>query len=208
MRKLFVLLALASFLASACSSKPQPEAAKSEPAKTEPRKPQTDFDSGRAAFQRMYVAARGWAADVQPVRLESRPTRQDPKDGKAAMWSATFVSPSRQNVRSYTWSGIEGADQGITPGNTDYYSPANASTRPFDLNFLKVDSTDALETAQKKGGEAVLKKDPETPLKYMLFFDQSKGRLLWRVVYGGSVSDSKLRILVNATTGEFVAKEK
>lgn len=207
MRKLLISLLVLALLAG-CSSQPQPEAAKSEPAKTEPKKPETDFETGRAAFQRMYVAARGWAPDVQPVRLESRPTKQDPKDGKAAMWSATFVSASRQNIRSYTWSGIEGAEQGITPGNTDYYSPANASTRPFDLNFLKVDSTQALEAAQKKGGDAILKKEPDTALKYMLFFDQSKGRLLWRVVYGTSVSDSKLRVLVNATSGEFVAKEK
>lgn len=207
MRKLLISLFLLVLLAG-CSSQPQPQAAKSEPAQAEPKKPETDFETGRAAFQRMYVAARGWATDVQPVRLESRPTKQDPKDGKAAMWSATFVSASRQNIRTYTWSGIEGAEQGITPGNTDYYSPANASTRPFDLNFLKVDSTQAFETAQKKGGEAILKKGPDTALKYMLFFDQSKGRLLWRVVYGSSVSDSKLRILVNATSGEFVAKEK
>lgn len=207
MRKLLSSLLFVALLAG-CSPKPQPESAQPETAKAEPKKPENDFETGRAAFQRMYVAARGWAADVQPVRLESRPTRQDPKDGKAAVWAATFVSPARQNIRTYTWSGIEGADKGVTPGNTDYYSPANASTRPFDLNFLKVDSTAALETAQKKGGEAILKKEPETPLKYMLFFDQSKGRLLWRVVYGGSVSDSKLRILVNATSGEFVSKEK
>lgn len=207
MRKLLISLLVLATL-TGCSTSPSPEAAKSESPKAEPKKPETHFETGRAAFQRMYVAARGWATDVQPVRLESRPTKQDPKDGKAAMWSATFVSASRQNIRTYTWSGIEGADQGITPGNTDYYSPANASTRPFDLNFLKVDSTAALAAAQKKGGEAVLKKAPETPLKYMLFFDQTKGRLLWRVVYGGSVSDSKLRILVNATSGEFVAKEK
>jgi len=207
MRKLLIFL-LALALLAGCSSDPKPEAAKPEAAKTEPKKPENDFESGRAAFQRMYVSARGWAADVQPVRLESRPTKQDPKDGKAAVWAATFVSASRQNIRTYTWSGIEGDEKGVTPGNADYYSPANASTRPFDLNFLKMDSTQALETAQKKGGEAILKKEPETPLKYMLFFDQTKGRLLWRVVYGGSVSDSKLRILVNATTGEFVAKEK
>lgn len=207
MRKLLISL-LALGLLAGCSSPPQPEPDKSQPAKVEPKKPETQFETGRAAFQRMYVAARSWAPDVQPVRMESRPVKQDPKDGKAAMWSATFVSASRQNIRTYTWSGIEGEEQGVTPGNTDYYSPANASTRPFDLNFLKVDSTQALETAQKKGGEAILKKDPETPLKYMLFFDPTKGRLLWRVVYGGSVSDSKLRILVNASSGEFVAKEK
>lgn len=167
------------------------------------------FETGRAAFQRMYVSARTWSPDAQPVRLESRPHSADPGDGSAAMWAAVFVSAAKQSVRTYTWSGIAAdPDKGVQPGNLDYYSPGNASTRPFDLNYLKVDSTKAFEVAEMKGGEALRKKDPKLPVKYMLFFELSKGRLLWRVIYGNSQSDSKLRILVNATTGDFVATEK
>lgn len=157
----------------------------------------------------MYVSARTWAADAQPVRLESRPNKEDPQDGRAGMWAGIFVSASKQNVRNYSWSGIAGdPDKGVSPGGMDYYSPANASTRPFDLNFLKVDSIKALEVANKKGGAALLKKDPHQPIKYMMFFDAQKGQLLWRVIYGTSLSDAKLKVLVNASSGEFVAIEK
>jgi hypothetical protein len=198
----------AVFLVSAgCGSSPEKPA---EPApKAEPVKAKSDFETGRAAFQRMYVSARTWAPDAQPVRLESRPNQEDPKDGRAGMWAAVFVSASKQNVRTYVWSGIAtDPDKGVSPGSMDYYSPANASTRPFDLNFLKVDSDRALEVAGKKGGAALLKKDPKQPIKYMLFFDAPKARLLWRVIYGTSQSDSKLKVLVSASSGEFVAIEK
>lgn len=187
----------------------QPEKSKEAAPKTPPPKAESEFETGRAAFQKMYVSARTWSADAQPVRLESRPTKEDPKDGRAAIWAAVFVSASKQNLRNFSWSGVAtDPDKGVQPGSLDYYSPSNASTRPFDLNFLKVDSTKALEVADKKGGAALLKKDPKQPLKYMLFFDNAKGRLVWRVLYGSSQSDAKLRILVNASSGEFIMAEK
>ena len=187
----------------------EPEKPKEAAPKAAPVKAESDFETGRAAFQKMYVAARTWSADAQPVRLESRPTKEDPKDGRSAMWAAVFVSASKQNLRNFTWSGVAtDPDKGVQPGSLDYYSPANASTRPFDLNFLKVDSTKAFEAAAKKGGAALLKKDPKQPVKYMLFFEAAKGRLVWRVVYGNSLNDAKLRILVNASTGDFILVEK
>lgn len=199
------LLAIA--LLAGCSS--APEKPKESAPKAEAPKEETTFETGRSAFQRMYVAARTWSPDVQLVRLESRPTKEDPKDGRAAAWSAVFVSASKQNVRNYSWSGVATeTERGVVPGSIDYYSASNASTRPFDLNYLKMDSTTAAEVANKKGGAALLKKDSNQPMKYMLFFDQAKGRLLWRVIYGTSLNDAKLRVLVNATNGDFVLVEK
>lgn len=190
-----------------CSS--PPEKPKEAAPKAAPAKAENEFETGRAAFQRMYVSARTWSADAQPVRLESRPHKEDPKDGRAAMWAAVFVSASKQNVRNFQWSGVAtDPEKGVQPGSIDYYSPANASTRPFDINFLKVDSTKALEVANKKGGAALLKKDPAQPVKYMLFFDSTKSRLVWRVIYGNSQSDAKLRILVSASNGDFLVTEK
>jgi hypothetical protein len=196
------------FLLWGCSSQPDKPKEASAP-KAEPAKVESEFETGRAAFQRMYVSARTWAADARPVRLESRPTKEDPKDGRAAMWTAVFVSAAKQNLRNFSWSGVgTDPDKGVQPGSLDVYSPANANTRPFDLNFLKVDSTKAYEVADKKGGAALLKKDPKQPIKYMLFFDNTKGRLVWRVLYGNSQSDAKLRVLVNASSGDFITIEK
>lgn len=193
----------------ACSTpqdSPKNESKATQPA---PAKVENEFETGRAAFQKMYVAARTWSADAQPVRLESRPHTEDPGDGRAAMWAAVFASASKQNIRNFSWSGVAtDPEKGVQPGSLDYYSPSNASTRTFDLNFLKVDSSKALEVAEKKGGAALRKKNPKQPVKFMLFYDYTKSRLLWRVLYGNSQSDAKLRVLVSASSGEFVMVEK
>ncbi len=205
--EVILLGAVALVSLAGCSS--EPEKPKESAPKTEPAKVESTFESGRSAFQRMYVSARTWAPDAQLVRLESRPTKEDPKDGRSGSWAAIFVSASKQNVRNYAWSGLASdSERGVIPGSMDYYSPSNASTRPFDLSFLKVDSTTAFEVAEKKGGAALRKKDPNQPIKYMLFFDPAKARLLWRVIYGTSVNDAKLKVLVNATNGDFVLVEK
>src|SRR6266853_6951442 len=52
-----------------CSSEPSKTA---EPAKPEPKVP--ELLTGRSAFQKMFIAARGWARDAQPYRIESTST--------------------------------------------------------------------------------------------------------------------------------------
>lgn len=205
------LLTLLLLAISGCSSKPTneapPEASKKSPKPATP----SEFVTGREGFQKVYATARGWASDAQPVRLESRPRKEDPKNGTASVWSGTFASPSMRQIRSFLWSGASAPDApelGITPGSPDTYSEGNVSTRPFDLNFLKIDSDKAFAVAAKKKEAAtLLKKSPTTPTKYVLYWDASKGRLVWKVIFGGSEYDAKLIIWVNASTGEFAKIE-
>lgn len=42
----------------------------------------------------------------------------------------------------------------------------------------------------------------------MLDWDARQSQLIWHVIYGSSQDDAKLRIAVNATTGEFLRVEK
>ena len=201
----FLLLAI-----SGCSSSPTNSETKKGARIQKPATP-TDFESGREAFQKLYAMARSWAPDVQPVRFESRPRKEDPRNGTASVWSGTFASASRRQIRSYLWSGAsadDAADPGITPGSADIFNQANASTRPFDLSFLKIDSDKAFTVSGKKGGTAFLKKNPDTPIKYVLFWEASQGRLIWKIVFGASEYDAKLVIWVNASTGDFVKAEK
>jgi hypothetical protein len=207
-RSLAFILPAVCLLLVACNSE-QPKNAQSEAAPAKPKQAEPEFESGRAAFQRMYVSARTWAPDAQLVRLESMPVKEDPKDGRAGVWKALFVSASKGNTRNYQWTGVGPESQrGVEPGTPDIYSPGNASTRPFDLSFLKVDSTKAFEVADKKGGAALLKKDPNQPIKYMLFYEAARNRLLWRVLYGNSLNDAKLKVLIYASSGEFFRVEK
>lgn len=203
MKNSSILLALA--LLTGCSSQP------SQPApKPQPKPP--EFQTGRPIFQQLFVAARGWARDAQPVRLQSQVTPGDKdRDGKSAVWNGSFASPTQQAAKSYTWSGIDAPDlpeRGINPGPLDTYSATNTSTEIFDVRYLKVDSDQAYEVAQKHGGEKVLQKNPDTPVFYILDWNQPTSELIWHVIYGTSRDDAKLSVDVDASTGAFFRTEK
>lgn len=208
MKKLFVaVLTLLLLVAAGCTSGP------TQPAQTEAPKPKApEFETGRAAFQKTYIAARGWARDVQPFRLESQITADSKgKDGKSDVWRATFASPSGRSAKPYIWSGTDASDapsRGVSPGNEDSYSPTNSSTQVFDIAFLKVDSDQAFETAQKHGGDKVLEKAPDTPILYVLDWNHVTNQLVWHVIYGTSADDAKLRVDINAANGDFIRIEK
>jgi hypothetical protein len=189
-----------------CSSAPEPQKQTSAPIAEKPA-PQAEALTGRNAFQRLYAAARNWSTDSQPIRMESRPRSGDKADGTASIWVAVFASPSKQQTRSFLWSGAVGEDepeQGISPGSMDTFSPGNVSTRPFDTAYLKIDTDKALTVANKKGGAALLKKKPDQLVRFLLNWEREKNRLIWRVVYGISEHDAPLRVDVNASTAEFV----
>jgi hypothetical protein len=206
MKKRLIAVA-ALLLVTGCSSEP------AKPAQAEKPQPKpTEFETGRVAFQRLYVAAHGWARDAQGYRVESQLSADSKgRDGKADVWRASFASAASRGVKSYLWSGTDapGApSRGVSSGAEDNYSPANSSTQIFDIGFLKVDSDKALETAQKHGGDKLLEKDPDTPIIYVLDWSRPTSELIWHVIYGTSRNDAKLTVAVNGTTGDFIRVEK
>ncbi len=204
MKKL--LLAMFSLcLMAGCSSEPSKPAEKPQPKEPE-------FVTGRTAFQKCYIAARGWARDAQPYRLQSKITTDSPgKDGKADLWQASFGSPTQRSVKPFTWSGTSVDDapsRGVNPGNEDTYIPTNASTQIFDMQFLKIDSDQAFTEAQKHGGDKLIEKSPDTPISYVLDWTPATNQLIWHVLYGSNPDTAKLKVDINATTGEFIRVEK
>jgi hypothetical protein len=200
MKRLALILTLASLaFFSACTSQPPQPAPKAE---------LPDAETGRSAFQKLYVAARAWAGDIRPYQLQSG-TAGDTKgrDGKAVLWSASFVSASMHASKPYTWSGIDAPDtpsRGVNPGTQDNFTPGN----DFDMQFLKVDSDKAFSVAQEHGGEKIIKDKPDTPVTYLLDWNRSGGNLVWHVIYGSNRNDAPLVVDVDATTGAFLRKEK
>jgi hypothetical protein len=194
-------------LLTACSSNSGKPA---ETAKPEIKGP--ELITARSAFQKVYVAARGWNQDAKPYRLEAVVTSDGKgQDGKWAVWRGSFASPSHRTEKAYTWSGsaAEGApDRGVNPGREDSYSPTNSTTQGFDMAFLKIDSDQAVATAQKHGGDKILEKAPDTPVYYVCDWNRNTNELIWHVIYGTSRETAKLVIAVNASTGEFVRVEK
>ena len=189
--------------------------AESQPASQPAAKPaarEAQFETGRTAFQKMFLAARLWAPDVRPFRLQSQFTADAPTaEGKAGLWRASFASPSKRMMKLFAWSGLVGTDapeQGISFSAEDSWSPSNSSTVPFDIAFLKVDSDKAYEVAQKNGGDKLTKRDPKQPVMFQLAWDASKNQLVWHVLYGENPTETKLRIAVDATSGNFIRVEK
>jgi hypothetical protein len=212
-----VCIALSS---TSCSSSPTGgNKSSTEQASTKPAAKPADLETGRMVLQRLYTTSRGWAPDTEPIRIESQnykhsgsdaasaPTGQD---GKSALWRAIFGSPSRHLMKTYMWSGLTGPDvtPGITPGSEDSFSGGNSSTQPFQWAYLKTDSDQALQTAQKHGGAAQLKKDPNLPVNYSLQWNPHQSVLEWHVLYGNSTNQPDLSVVVDATTGKFVRVEK
>jgi hypothetical protein len=192
-------------LLSGCTSEP------SKPA--EPAKPEgPELQTGRSAFQKVYIAARGWQQDAKPYRLDSMASSDgNGHDGKWTVWRGSFASSSRRATKSYTWSGsaAEGApSRGVNPGIEDSYNPSNSSTQIFDIAFLKIDSDQAFATAQKHGGDKVLEKTPDTPVIYVCDWNHNTNELVWHVIYGANREGAKLTVAVNASTGEFIRVEK
>jgi len=208
-RTIALLLMAALAALAGCSSTPSKPAGETKKAEA-PKPP--ELDTGRVAFQRLYLSARNWAPDAQPFRLESEPTKEaSGVDGKAGVWRGSFASASRRAVKSFLWSGITADDapaRGITPGSEDTFNPSNTSTQPFDFAFLKVDSDKAFEVAQEHGGKKITEKAADQPIKYELDWVSRNNQLVWHVIYGSTDADAKLRIAVDASTGLFLRTEK
>lgn len=195
-------------LLAACSSNPSSSA----PAESQAKKTSEQI-TGRAAFQKLYVTARGWSPDAQPFVVESGTTKDAPgHDGKAAIWRAGFASPGRHMQERFQWSGAVGPDvpeAGVSHGTEDTYSTTNSSTQVFDTSRIQIDSDTAFNVAQKHGGDKLLKATPDIPVTYRLQWDPRKGELYWRVAYGRSSDNPELAVDVNATQpGEFLRVEK
>ena len=191
-----IILAILATALAGCSSAPTPSTTAEKP---QPKAPETITGSG--AFFKCYIAARGWAPDAQPFGVESAASTTH--DGKAGEWRSGFASPARRTTQSYTWSNGD-----ITHSVEDTYSPTNSSTQVFNVQFLKTDTDKAFEVAQQHGGEKLLAQTPDTPVLFILDWNRQSNELVWHVIYGVDRESAKLRVAVNASTGEFSRVEK
>ena len=207
MRTIRIVAPLFLLLLIACTETPSKPATPAKPAKKEPQ-----LLMGREAFQKMYISAHGWAPDAKPYMLESVVNSESSgKDGKATVWRSGFASLSKRAIRSFLWSGSalpDAPDSGVSAGVADMYNPSNSSTQAFDFAFLKVDSDKAYEVALKHGGEKLVKAQPDQPVMYTLNWNGRENVLTWHVIFGTGLQDAKLRIAVNASTGDYIRTEK
>jgi len=196
--KTFTFLTLCLVLVGCGSEPPAPE----KKTEVKPAEPVT----GRQALQQMYIAARAWASDLQPVKVTSillPDVKAEP--GKAAAWQVIFVSPSQSKARSYTYSVVESEGnlhKGVFAGTDQSWSSSGAS-KPFLMAAVKTDSDQAYQTALKKGADYD-KKNPGKPITFLLEATAKFPDPAWRVVWGESVGTSNFSIFVDASTGQYL----
>ncbi|HUE01190.1 MAG TPA: hypothetical protein VMR62_16570 [Bryobacteraceae bacterium] len=195
----FFTAALLLLLAGCSSEPPAPQTKAAQ----KPAEPVT----GRQALQQMYIAARGWAADIQPIKLTSM-LLQDVKaePGKAGAWQVMFVSATQAKARSYTYSVVESEGnlhQGVFPGSDQSWSGSSGVTKPFPMAAIKIDSDQAYQTALKKAGDYD-KKNPGKPITFLLEANDKFPDVSWRVIWGESAGTSNFSIFVDASTGLYL----
>lgn len=186
-------------LAGCSTETPAPE----KKAEVKPAAPVT----GRYALQQMYIAARGWSADIQPIKVTSillADVKAEP--GKAPAWQAIFVSASQSKARSYSYSVVESEGnlhKGVFAGSDQSWSGSSGASKPFPMAAVKVDSDEAYQTALKKGAEYE-KKNPGKPITFLLEANKKFPDVSWRVIWGESVGTSAFSIFVDASTGGYL----
>lgn len=200
----------AVILAVGCSST-ENKTAPATPAAA-PKKAEPSLYSGQEAFNRMLGLALKWAPDAEPARVESvLNTEATGQGGKATVWKGYFASPSRRATQSFVCSGsrLPGAPPyGVSPaGEQGVYNNQSASL-VFSHFLLKTDTDKAYEVAQQHGGDALLKKDAQQVVTYVLLKDRNLNVPVWFVIYGASEKDRKGIGVINATTGGFVSAGK
>jgi hypothetical protein len=210
----FALIVISfAILTAGCESTEKPkESTSATPAATAP--PQTTAPvpyTGEEAFNRMLALAVKWSPDAQPARVESVLTPETTgQDGKATIWRGYFASPARRAVKTIVCSGSRRPDAppfGVSTEGDAAYNAESASL-VFSQYLLKTDTDQAFTIAQQHGGDAIVKKDPQQPVTYVLLKDRKQNGPVWYVIYGASEKDRKGIGVINATTGAFVSAGK
>ena len=201
-----LLKAAAAFAAAlvftACSEAPKTET-KTEEAKKEPAAPAEPV-AAKTAFYEMYRPARTWATDLQVLSLTSNEVEGfKNQEGKAAMWTAVFVSPSRSEARTVVYSIADNGNihKGVTMQGAQRWSGPTPKSQPFPTSDFQTNSDDAYKTALPKAASFV-KQHPDKPVWLLLGKQARFPGPEWYVQWG----DSKLgyAVYVNAITGQIM----
>ncbi len=200
-RELKPALVVAALILTGCSEQPSSPVAKTE--KTESAAPAEPV-TGKTAFWQMYKAAHAWAADMLPLTLEAKTIPGIKNEGgKAAMWEATFGSPSRKQYCSFTYAiAAQAPDihKGVSAAAALPWAGPTRDALPFTTTEFNIDSDEAYKTAEEKAA-AWLKKNPGKELTAMSVGAASRfPGPVWYFLWGEKKSG--YFVLVSASTGK------
>lgn len=164
--------------------------------------------TAKTAFGEMYTSARQWATDLVLLRLTPKDVPGFKNEaGKAAMWQATFASPSQHQYRVYSYA-IAAVPPDIYKGvSASLRAPWGGETRdvmPIDLSNFNIDS-DAAYQAAAADGTAWLKKNPAKGLSSFALEDTARFQApVWLLMWGDKKSG--YLAFVDANSGKVLKK--
>jgi hypothetical protein len=192
-------------LLTGCSEAPKPEEAKAEVKKT-PAIP-TGPIPALTAYYEMYKVARGWSTDLEAASLTgSDAGGVKGGEGKYPMWTAVFVSPSKQMAQTYVYSTVEDGRtlKGLNNAGSMRWAGPTQDATPFANSDVSVDS-DAAYTAAAEKAQDWLKKNPTKEITTFALGNSSKFPApMWYIMWGNKTSG--YAAYVNASTGKIFGK--
>ena len=193
---------MAALVLSACSEAPRPVTKVESETKAEPAKA-LEAVTAQRAFYELYKPARAWATDLLALSMASGevPNVKN-ENGKAGLWTVTFVSPSRKEARVFTYavadSGAERVLRGVTASNALPWGGSTPTSKAFSNSEFIVDSDAAYKTASEKAA-GWLKAHPNQKATFRLGSASRYPAPVWYVMWG--TTKNGYAALVNAVTG-------
>jgi hypothetical protein len=202
--KVVIACAVLAFLTD-CSQAPQTPAPETKKAAA-PAAPAEPV-AAQSAFFEMYKPARQWAKDLLVLSLVGNeiPGFKN-ADGKAAMWTVVFVSPTLRQARTCTYAIADhgtSIHKGVDIGGSESWSGETPKSQPFQITEFAVNSDAAFKTASEKAA-AWLKKHPDAPVAMALGKTSHFSGPVWYIQWG--TTKQGYAAYVNATTGEVIGK--
>jgi len=164
--------------------------------------------AAKTAFWEMYKPARGWAADLMVLSLGSNEVPGVNSDaGKFGMWTAVFVSPGRQEARTFTYSVVANGNtpKGVSAGAAQRWTGSTPQSQAFRVSDFAIDSDAAYRAALTKAG-AWVKQHPDKKAALTLGSASRFSVPVWYVMWGSKTAGYSM--FVNAMSGAPVIKTK
>lgn len=160
--------------------------------------------AAKTAFWEMYKPARTWAPDLLVLSLGSSEVPGVKSEaGKFGMWTAVFVSPGRQEARTFVYSvvAIGSTPKGVSAGAAQRWTGSTPQSQAFRVGDFSIDSDAGYQAALGKAGVWV-RQHPDKKASLTLGSASRFSVPVWYVMWGSKTSG--YGVFVNAASGAVI----
>lgn len=167
--------------------------------------------SAMRAFTFAFGKARTKGADLEIFSISNLNLEGVKSEGgKAGAWQFQFVSPSKGAIYSMRYAvadELPSFREGAWDSGSQSYSPRGMRAKPFPVQALRCDSTEAYKIAVENAAD-YLKKEDLPPVNFMLELTDMYALPTWRVYWGNSLSTAEYSVYIDANQSKFLKKGK